>query len=798
MRNFFRVICLLGVFVVSARSVALAQELEPGVPVKLGANEGLAVFSIDVSFPLKRITLDRKGSVFSFPRIEDLQRGRYIRVLRLPVGEYEFAKFEAGYYFWQFDDVRNAKFRVEAGHLNYVGEVDSELNFLTMSLSVDNAGMYARDALERNYPGLLEQFPWRYAGQTPDPFLDGTAQNRDAKVENFESTAQPDIADRDAAEIMFRGYTQAAGPLSPDGRFVLETTLEGQNIAVKVVDLDQQKSRVVYSGVELNKLQWVDHEVLALRTAGTNSTSKLIRIRSTDDVVELALAKGQIVGVVPSEGKVVLKLPTEKVRLVHADVRGALDRKAIDRLPVIKSGQFHAWWLDRFGAVRLVAFQHRGRSTPKSRRYQYFAVDGTVSEFVIKNEKNLVHMIVGFDAEQRILALSNKDRDVVELVELDPATGQIARTVLAIPNTDLYSVIDGINDEIRAVRFLQNGRLVEKSLDQDDNFSKRLASSFPGQNVLLKQSAANGRRLVYLDGPTNPGMSYIYEPKSKGLELLNSSAPHLEGRPLAASERFVVKANDGFEIEVFLTRSKTQPGKKQPLIVLPHGGPIGVFDFQRFDPEVQYFSMLGFAVLQVNFRGSGGSGKAKEALGIKQWGTSMVEDIDRAVDEALKRHPLDASRIAALGTSYGGYAAVRLAQVNPKRYRAVVGICGVYDLPLLFSAGASSRTERSIEWFSEHVGDPSSELALLQAQSPVYADKLISPMLLVHDRGDVVAPFEHALRMLQQAALRQAPVNLITTNDEQHGLVNAGTAIATYPKIAEFLRRTLAFEREAQ
>ena len=254
----------------------------------------------------------------------------------------------------------------------------------------------------------------------------------------------------------------------------------------------------------------------------------------------------------------------------------------------------------------------------------------------------------------------------------------------------------------------------------------------------------------------------------------------------------MAKAPDGFEIESFLTLLQTDAGKKMPLLVLPHGGPFEVVDYQRFDPEVQYFAKLGFAVLQVNFRGSGGSGKENVELGIKQWGDRMIGDIEAAVTETLKRFPIDQERIAAMGTSYGGYSAIRLGQKNPARYKAVVGICGVYDLPLLFNAGMASRSAHRVEWLVSHVGDPNKEQALLVAQSPVYAAKEIKPsVLLVHDRGDEIAPFEHAIRLQLALAQVNKKIEFVTVNDGNHGLVRAGTAIATYPKIAQFLRKAL-------
>jgi dipeptidyl aminopeptidase/acylaminoacyl peptidase len=271
----------------------------------------------------------------------------------------------------------------------------------------------------------------------------------------------------------------------------------------------------------------------------------------------------------------------------------------------------------------------------------------------------------------------------------------------------------------------------------------------------------------------------------------------MEGRAVASTERIVMKASDGVEIEAFLTRMpQSETNAKLPLLVLPHGGPFDVVDFQRFDPEVQFFAKLGFGVLQVNFRGSGG-GKSKVELGYGKWGTTLISDIEVAVDAALQRFPLDADKVVAVGSSYGGYAALALARTNPERYKAVVGICGVYDLPLLFSAGLYSRREQGLENQKKILADPKTDMALLIDQSPAYdVEAIKAPVLLVHDRGDQIAPFEHAIRMSFVLNASGKRVDLLTTNDEVHGLVNEATAIAQYPKIAQFLRAALGSDRE--
>jgi pimeloyl-ACP methyl ester carboxylesterase len=773
--------------------VGLAQTIEPGASVKLGANEGLALFEIDIDSELKNIRLDRIGSIFSFPKIENLPAGIYTRLLRLPAGEYQFSTFNSQYFRWEFDDVLNSKFRVEAGKINYVGAVLSDsIGFFGRTLSIENRSLSSRASVERDFPGLLKQFPWRYTGLNTDDYFTRVQSTTEVHAPTT-SVIEPAVEDRDAAELAFRAFSNEVLSLSPDGRFALESVREGQGSALNLIELDTGSQRVVYSGPAIRYAQWVKADVLAIFLSGPSNSSRLLRVRSTTDVTEIPTSDGALIGVLPNTGKVLWAHEGNLSRIKAISVDEKIDSKSLRKLTSVRSvGSALVWWVDGDGGLRLA--QVAGKASSESTFWEYFdpKTDARV-KFEIKPEKNDYFQIAGFDQNNQILVLTNRQRDYVELAEFDPRTMTIGKVVMAIEGADIRGVISDVNDRIRAVTYVSSGQLAQSNLTDkaEDAVVQKIAETLPNRNILVEPEVGKSRRLVRVSAAQIPGDIYVMGVKPGQLQLLNSRAPHWEGRELAAAERFVTKAADQFEIESFLTRLPSKKNEKLPLLVLPHGGPFDVYDFNRFDQEVQYFAKLGFAVLQVNFRGSKG-GKAKLELANGQWGKGMLNDIEAAVTDAIARFPIDQNRIVAVGTSYGAYGAIRLAQLNPKRYRAAVGICGVYDLPLLFSAGVGSRTQRVKDWLARTLGDPNTAHAELVAQSPVYQMKGIkTPILLVHDRGDVIAPYEHAMRLRDAAKAQGATIELINVNDNQHGLVISQTAIATYPKIAKFLRSAI-------
>lgn len=784
-----RTACLL---LIVATAPLSAQLVEPGTAPTLAENEGYALFDINIDMAIEKIQLDRVGSIFSFPKIADLPEGKYTRLLKLPAGNYQFTKFQSEFFYWEFDDVRNRNFTIEPGKINYVGEVQSRATgWLSRSLVIENTALVASRNLARDYPGIAGKYPWRYTGEYADPFMEIKAQDIYGQ-QPPDSGIEPRIEDRDAAEIMFRAMSKHAGALSPDGRFVLETTSEGSKIAIRLIDLNAPSERVIYTGEPISRALWINPETLVLTFQGTTYQSRVLRVKSTKDVTEIPLALGWVIGSTPDQKHLILVANyNNKTNIKVLDITKGLDLKRIKSAPHLHPSvrKFADVWIDGQGKLRLYEVVQANRQ--KYSRYVYFDPASNKSvEFKVEDVKNQTLTFVGFDKNAIPLVLTNKDRNEIELVEFNTQTATLGKTVKSIKNTDLMSVIYGLNHEIVGVRYLSQGRQIEASLDdaRSSRLRSELAIKLPQSNVNVTEFASDGRALVYVESSKVPGDIYVYQPASKRLDLLTQIAPHLDGRPLAGTERFIVKAKDGFEIESFLTQMNPDDARKKPLLVLPHGGPFGIVDFQHFDPEVQYFAKLGYAVLQVNFRGSGGTGSANRELGIKQWGDRMIDDIEAATDEALRRFKLDDQRVVTMGTSYGAYSAVRLAQRNPARYKSVVAIAGVFDLHMLFNSGRYSRNERDIDWLKSHVGDPVKDFELISRQSPTYAPQLVkAPVLVVHDRGDDIAPFEHAIRLQLALKREKKNIELITVNDGLHGLVRPSTAIATYPKIAHFL-----------
>lgn len=316
---------------------------------------------------------------------------------------------------------------------------------------------------------------------------------------------------------------------------------------------------------------------------------------------------------------------------------------------------------------------------------------------------------------------------------------------------------------------------------------KGLLASYPDDNVRILNTTDDGKTAVALVyGDRNPGRFLLVDVDHLSAEEMVATRPWVNAQAMAETSGFHFRASDGLWIHGYVTLPKgLKPGVLPPLVVMPHGGPHGVRDYWGYDPEVQLLASEGFAVLQVNFRGSGGYSIKYEEAGYKHWGDRMIEDILDATRFAIRKGYADGHRVCIYGGSYGAYAALQSAILAPDLFRCAVGYAGIYDLTLLPQKGDASESKRGKSFLSLVVG---TQLAELKRQSPVYnAEKLKAKVLLVHGEKDTRAPIEHAQRM--RAALEKAgnpPAWLVEPN-EAHGFYGESARERMYTQLVAFL-----------
>lgn len=291
--------------------------------------------------------------------------------------------------------------------------------------------------------------------------------------------------------------------------------------------------------------------------------------------------------------------------------------------------------------------------------------------------------------------------------------------------------------------------------------------------------------LVHASADTHPGTFYVLDRATKKMEPLLLSREHLDGQQLAPVRSISYPAADGKMIPAYLTMTSDGPDKGRPAVVLPHGGPSARDSF-GFDWLAQFLASRGYAVIQPNYRGSAGYGD--EFLGenaFRDWKTAM-SDISASAQYLVNQGIADPNKLAIVGWSYGGYAALQSAALEPDRYKAVVAIAPVTDLSMLRRDSEDYVTSKVTRDFIGSDGQN------LKQGSPLQnAARIKSPVLLVHGDLDLNVRNTHSTKMVDALQKAGTPVEFVRYKDLAHQLDDSNARAEMLVKVGQLLDRTI-------
>ena len=296
--------------------------------------------------------------------------------------------------------------------------------------------------------------------------------------------------------------------------------------------------------------------------------------------------------------------------------------------------------------------------------------------------------------------------------------------------------------------------------------------------------------LVFSSSDTDSGTYYIGHRNPIKLNAVAYRYKQLDIALMSPTKRFDYKARDGLAIEAYLTVPKNSTGKKLPTIIFPHGGPIARDD-DSFDYWTQYLADKGYAVLQMNFRGSAGQGLDFRNAGLKNWGMEMQNDIEDGARKLIADGIADEQSIGILGASYGGYAALMGVVKTPDLYKFAVSFAGVSNVFELVKDNRNNFSSYNV--VDDQIGNDNKHLKEI---SPVnYADKIKVPVLLVHGDDDRQVPVKHSTQMRDALLKVGKNVTYLELPNEDHYLTNNENRIATFKAIDSFLDKHLPVKK---
>lgn len=610
--------------------------------------------------------------------------------------------------------------------------------------------------------------------------------------------------------------------ISPKGRWLAAVAVEGGKRTLVFIDLATRKIASTVSpqgGTMIGRFYWVNDgrviaelvdqggDVAALRSRGelysidarTGSGRLVFGYRAGEDPVGSRvrrgasdLAMGFILDTLPNDDRRVLvesrlmdEVGDRSVRVLKLDVvTGVHTQVAVSPIP-------EAWLLtDENGEVRLAGgsdenlndryFLRRGAQgwkelpalkglSGKGAPVGYVARDDTVYVVEPLERGGFGLFAVGLERGERRL-LARNERVPPSWYLVDPSTRRIVAVEFE-PDVPTYEIVDPEHPLARVLR--------------------GLLAAHPDEHVRIVSSTLDEKKLVaFVYGDRNPGHYLLVDVDSMSAEKLVDVRPWIRPEEMSPTTAFHVPASDGVEIHGYLTLPRGAPaGRPPPLVVLPHGGP-HLRDRWGFDPEVQLLASEGFAVLQVNFRGSDGYGDAYLRAGYRRWGDRVVLDVVDATRWAIRKGYADPGRICIYGASFGGYAALQGASLAPDLFRCAVGYAGIYDLTRADDADFAETSRLGRGYVRTAIGE---DEAALRAASPAFhADRIKARVLLVHGREDRRVPIGQAERLRKALEESGNPPEWLVEPREGHGFYDEAARERMYRRLIAFLRENTA------
>lgn len=633
-----------------------------------------------------------------------------------------------------------------------------------------------------------------------------------------------------AGEDLFRERLETFARMSPDGKLLAVIVDDGPTQRLDRIDLETlQRSPVLTTDANgagetvIAGLEWVDNDTVAVamieltdgiaRLSDTRHRRQLLIVElSTDEpMVRYIRSSGALIDALPAVKDEVLFARPGRTSIVYRIRTDKLHEwgKPLSKTARVDGGQFGRnnriatveglvpWWItDKAGTVRAALKYHPDTGAELLVRETDQSEWRTEHSWPIKKRNGRDQQPEG-DVIYRPAALIEGSNDFVVFTNDENGRNGVYRynyssgeksLIYQHPSAEIVDLGLGVdNSRVAWVSYFEDGIMKYHYIDGENReVAKQLAERFPEYSTYVAATDDSQRRfLLYARSPRQPGRAFVYEPGSGRVDELFSVMPWLDEEALVKSSAATVNSH-GLDIEYFLTLPR-QDGKV-PLIVYPHGGPWGILDHREFNPVVQYLASRGLAVLQVNYRGSGGYGDEflEEARG--EFGRRMIDDIEAALNAVLLNPAIDGSRICTSGSSYGGYAALMLAARSPERFRCVASFAGVTDLGLLLGSYASEQSDALLSHMTGADPQSASGYEQLKSMSPLYnAERLKANVWLAHGGQDRRVDIEHSYRLLAELRRLGKTVSWHKFEDYGHGFERPEDEFDYYKTLADFL-----------
>ncbi|GBC77525.1 Dipeptidyl aminopeptidase BIII [bacterium HR08] len=596
-------------------------------------------------------------------------------------------------------------------------------------------------------------------------------------------------------EVLFGNPERVNPQISPDGTKLAYLAPHEGVLNVWIRTIGKTDDRVVTSdrkrGIRVYFWQEDSEHILYLQDRDGDENWHLyqtnVRTATTRDLTPFEGVQAQVIATDPQFPDEILVALNRRDRRFHDVYRINLKTGAAE-LDTENPGDVAGWAADHRLQVRAASvFTPDGGMLIRVRE----EARSPWREFLRWGPEETFGGIVGFTPDNRGLWLiSSVDANAARLIEVDIATKK-RKVIAEDPQYDVSQVmIHPKTRHVEAVQFIRARRewqVLDPSLRAD---FERLRKERDGDFSVVSRDREDRTWVVSYLVDDGPVYYYTYERATRRLSLLFSSQPALERYRLAKMQPISFTARDGMTIHGYLTLPVGVEPKRLPMVLLVHGGP-WARDVWGFNAMVQWLANRGYAVLQVNFRGSTGYGKAYLNAGDREWAGKMHTDLIDGKNWAVAQGYADPKRVCIMGGSYGGYATLVGLAFTPQEFACGVDIVGPSNLvTLLRSIPPYWAPIKAV--FDKRLGKVETDEEFLKARSPLFrADQITAPLLIGHGANDPRVKKAESDQIVQTLRARNVPVTYVVYPDEGHGFARPENRLDFFGRAEEFLAKYL-------
>ena len=598
-------------------------------------------------------------------------------------------------------------------------------------------------------------------------------------------------------EDFFRNPEKSSFNISPDGLRIayMKPWEEGNrmmNIYVKAIDSDEELRLTKASERSIYGFFWISDERIAyVQDKGGDENLRVyaVNIDGTNEVnlTPFDNVKSQIIDDLEDDPDFMIIGLNIRNPQIHDAYRLNVNSGELTMLAE-NPGNISSWMTDNNGILR-IATTSDGVNT--SVLYRENETEDFKSILTTNFKESVSPLFFTFDNKELYVSSNrNRDKSAIYTFNLDNAKEE--KLIFEHPDVDVYNLMRSKKRKVITGVAYTTDKTHKVFFDKErEVLQQKLEAKLPNVDIGISSfNRDETKSVVVAYSDKSRGTYYYYDIEKDNLVKLADLSPWLNEEDMASMVPITYKSRDGLTIHGYLTLPVGSSGGNLPVVVNPHGGP-WARDYWGFNPEVQYLANQGYAVFQMNFRGSTGYGREFWEISFKQWGKTMQDDITDGVNWLISEGIADPDRVAIYGASYGGYATLAGLTFTPDLYACGVDYVGVSNL-FTFIETIPPYWELYREMLYEMVGHPEKDKELLTVASPALnVENIKAPLFIAQGANDPRVKKAESDQMVEALKNQGVDVPYMVKENEGHGFYNEENRFDFYRAMTEFLDKHL-------